>query len=53
MWFDAPIGRTDAPPADARAIGLAAALFSFPVVLPFLAVLDPLAKLAAKAFGTV
>jgi NADH-quinone oxidoreductase subunit N len=53
MWFDAPIGRTDAPPADARAIGLAAALFSFPLVMPFLAVLDPLAKLAAQAFGSV
>jgi NADH-quinone oxidoreductase subunit N len=53
MWFDPPPGRTDAPPQEARAIGLAAALFSFPVVLPFLAVLDPLAKLAAQAFGPV
>ena len=53
MWFDPAPGRTDAPPRDARAVGLAAALFSFPAVLPFLAFLDPMAKLAAQAFGSV
>jgi len=53
MWFDAAPGRTDAPAGEARAIGLAAALFSFPLVMPFLALLDPLAKAAAQAFGFV
>ncbi len=53
MWFDAAPGRTDAPAADARAIGVAAALFSFPVVMPFLALLDPWARAAAQAFGVV
>jgi NADH-quinone oxidoreductase subunit N len=50
MWFDASPGRTDAAPADARTIAAAAALFSFPLVLPALAALDPLAKLAASVF---
>jgi NADH-quinone oxidoreductase subunit N len=53
MWFDPSPGQTDAPPADARVIAAAAALFSFPVVLPALAALDPLAKLAALAFHVV
>jgi NADH-quinone oxidoreductase subunit N len=47
MWFDPSPGRTDASPPDARGVAVAAALFSFPVVLP---ALDPLAKLAAAAF---
>jgi NADH-quinone oxidoreductase subunit N len=53
MWFDPAPGRTDAPPQDARALGLAAALFAFPVVMPFLAVLEPLARTAAQTFGPV
>ena len=53
MWFDPAPGRTDAPAGDARAIGLAAALFSFPLVMPFLALLEPWAKTAAQAFGFV
>jgi len=51
MWFDAPEGETDAPPLDARLVALGAAAFSFPLVIPALAVLDPLALAAAKAFG--
>ena len=50
MWFDPSPGTTDPAPADARTIAAAAALFSFPVVLPALALLDPLAHLAATAF---
>ena len=53
MWFDPAPGQTDAPPWEARAIGLGAALFSFPVVMPVLALLDPLTKAAAQAFGFV
>ncbi len=51
MWFDEPAGATDRTPGDASAIGMGAALFSFPLVLPALAALDPLATLAARAFG--
>ncbi|PVM83076.1 NADH-quinone oxidoreductase subunit NuoN [Caulobacter endophyticus] len=51
MWFDAPAGAVDKPQPTARAIGFAAALFSFPVVLVALIWLDPAAKLAAAAFG--
>lgn len=50
MWFDPSPGHTDPAPADARTIAAAAALFSFPVVLPALAALDPLARAAAAAF---
>jgi hypothetical protein len=32
-------------------VAIASALFCFPVVLPALAVLEPLAKTAALAFG--
>jgi NADH-quinone oxidoreductase subunit N len=51
MWFDPSPGQTDPTPIDAKTIALGAALFSFPVVLPALAVLDPLARSAAAAFG--
>ena len=51
MWFDPAPGRTDHAPADARGVALAAAAFSFPVVLPALAVIDPLSRAAAAAFG--
>ena len=51
MWFDAPTGRTDTPPGEARAIAIGAALFSFPVVLAALTLLDPWATQAALAFG--
>jgi NADH-quinone oxidoreductase subunit N len=49
MWFDPSPGQTDAAPLDARTVAAAAALFSFPLVMPALAVLDPLARLAAQA----
>jgi NADH-quinone oxidoreductase subunit N len=51
MWFDPAPGKVDAAPADAKGIAYAAALFSFPVVLVALVFLDPLASLAASAFG--
>jgi NADH-quinone oxidoreductase subunit N len=51
MWFDAPIGRTDTPAPDAQAVAVAAGLWSLPLVLVGLVALDPLATLAAKAFG--
>lgn len=51
MWFDATAGATDAPPADAKAIAYAAALFSMPVVIFAMKGLDPLSKAAAAAFG--
>ncbi|OYX30065.1 MAG: NADH-quinone oxidoreductase subunit N [Caulobacterales bacterium 32-69-10] len=50
MWFDASPGQVDPAPADAKTIAAAAALFSFPVVLPALAALDPLARIAASVF---
>ena len=50
MWFDPSPGQTDAGHGDARAVAMGAALFTFPVVLPALAALDPLARLAASAF---
>jgi NADH-quinone oxidoreductase subunit N len=51
MWFDATPGATDAPPADAKAIAYAAALFSMPVVIFAMKGIDPLSKAAAAAFG--
>ena len=51
IWLDPSPGVTDAPPLDAKGVAVAAALFSFPLVLPALALLDPLAKAAAAAFG--
>jgi NADH-quinone oxidoreductase subunit N len=51
MWFDASQGATDRPPLEARAIGVALALFSFPVVMVALAWIDPWAHAAAAAFG--
>ncbi len=51
MWFDPPAGRTDAAPIDARGVAFAAAAFAFPVVMPALALIDPLSKAAAASFG--
>ena len=51
MWFDAPVSAVDKPPADAKGVAYAAALFSMPAVLVALIFLDPLAKSAATAFG--
>ena len=51
MWFDAAPGQTDAPPVEARAIAIAAALFTFPVVIVALVFIDPQAHAAAAAFG--
>ncbi|MDB5446782.1 MAG: nuoN, partial [Phenylobacterium sp.] len=51
MWFDASQGVTDRPPLEARTIGVALALFSFPVVMVALIWIDPLAHAAAAAFG--
>ncbi|WP_304218984.1 NADH-quinone oxidoreductase subunit NuoN [Phenylobacterium aquaticum] len=51
MWFDNAVGRTDAPPMEAKTIAISAALFTFPVVLGALVFIDPLAKAAAAAFG--
>jgi len=51
VWFDASKGSVDAPAPAARAVGFAAALFAFPVVLFALVWLDPAAKAAAAAFG--
>ena len=51
MWFDPAPGATDAPAVEARAVAIAAALFSFPVVIIALTFIDPQAHLAAAAFG--
>jgi len=51
IWFDASEGATDSPPLEARAISVALALFTFPVVLVALTWIDPLAHAAATAFG--
>jgi NADH-quinone oxidoreductase subunit N len=51
MWFDAPEGTTDKPPFEARFIGMALALFSFPLVMGALIWIYPAAGRAAHAFG--
>jgi NADH-quinone oxidoreductase subunit N len=51
MWLDAAPGATDKPPLEANAIGILAALFSFPACIVALIWLDPLAKAAAAALG--
>ncbi len=51
MWFEAPISATDKPPVDAKAIAVGAALFTLPVVLLALHLIDTQASLAAAAFG--
>ncbi len=50
MWFDESRGATDRAPADAKGVAFVAAAFSFPVVMPALALIDPASKLAAAAF---
>ena len=51
MWFDGSTGGTDKPPMEARSVAIAAALFTFPVVVVALALIDPRAHAAAAAFG--
>lgn len=51
IWFDAPAGATNSPPFPVRVVAYSAALFAFPAVLIALTWLDPLARLAAAAFG--
>jgi NADH-quinone oxidoreductase subunit N len=54
MWFDkAPEGvePIDASPIEAKTIALAAAAFSFPLVMVGLTWLEPLARNAAVGFG--
>jgi NADH-quinone oxidoreductase subunit N len=51
IWFDGSPGATDRPPAEAQAIAVGLAVFSFPLVLAALYWLDPLAAKAAAAFG--
>ena len=53
MWFDGTAGTTDKPPFEAKAIAVAAAVFTFPVVIVALRGLDMLAERAAQAFGLV
>ena len=51
MWFDPPVGEVpDKPAVEAAGVGYAAAIFTFPVVIPALALLAPAAALAAQAF---
>ena len=51
MWFEPAAGRTDAPAPDARGVAVAAGLWSLPLVLVGIGVLDVAATTAAKAFG--
>ena len=51
MWFDPAPGATDALAGLRAGVAYAAALFSFPLVLLALTLLDPLAMTAARAFG--
>jgi NADH-quinone oxidoreductase subunit N len=51
MWFDPSPGVVDSSPGEARVAAMAMAAFSFPLVLPALAVLSPFARRAAVAFG--
>jgi NADH-quinone oxidoreductase subunit N len=51
MWFDPAPAEVDGPPAEAKWVAYAGALFSFPVVLLALAWLDPAARVAAAGLG--
>ena len=51
MWFETGDTKTDTPAFEVKTIAYGAALFSFPVVLIALVWLDPLARVAARAFG--
>ena len=51
IWLDPSPGATDTPPVDAKGVAVAAALFSFPLVMPALALLEPLTRTAAAALG--
>jgi NADH-quinone oxidoreductase subunit N len=51
MWFDPPPSEAlDRPAPEAAGVGYAAALFTFPGVLPALVLLEPAAALASRAF---
>jgi NADH-quinone oxidoreductase subunit N len=51
MWFDPPPGETDRPPVEAGAIAVGAAVFTFPVVLGLMPLIDRYAAAAAAALG--
>jgi len=51
MWFEAPVGATDKPSPDAGILAVGAALFTLPLVLAALNLIDTQAHLAAAAFG--
>jgi NADH-quinone oxidoreductase subunit N len=51
MWFDPAPGEVDGPPAEAKWVAYAGALFSFPLVLVALTWLDPAARVAAAGLG--
>ncbi len=51
MWFDPAPGATDPAPVYARGVAYAAALFSFPLVMLALVLLDPATLTAASAFA--
>ena len=51
MWFDPAAGPVDAAPMEAKLVAYGLALFSAIGVIAALPILDPLAKVAASAFG--
>ena len=51
MWFDPAAGPVDSGPVEAKGVAYAAGLFAFPGVIPALAILQPAAALASRAFG--
>ena len=51
MWLDPAPGSTDAPPAGARYVAYAAALFAIAALLGPLTLIDPLAQAAAAALS--
>jgi NADH-quinone oxidoreductase subunit N len=51
IWFDDPVGQTDAPAGGAVAVAYGAALFAFPVVMAAMIILDPLSLGAALGFA--
>jgi NADH-quinone oxidoreductase subunit N len=52
IWFDPPLGEVEPGPGDAKAVAFAAAVFSFPVVIFVLGLLDSGAMTAAAALTT-
>jgi NADH-quinone oxidoreductase subunit N len=51
IWFDAAPGEADRPPADAKLIAYASAIWAFPVFYAALALLVPYATQAGRALG--